>query len=125
MASIDKTLREARMADRTDKVSDTILAALPPIFAITWVIADAATGMAPADWSVRVNLPTVQIISEAEAATAPTLDTAQNRTPVVVCSHNGAVAADSKAHKVSGTPQSPLLRLCQAGLKFTLALPKF
>lgn len=113
------------MVDRKDKVSDTILALLPPVFAVTWVIADAATGMAPADWAVRVNLPVVQIVSEAKAANAPTLDTTQNRAPVVVCSRFGAVPADGIAHKVSGAPQTSLLRLCQAGLKFTLALPKF
>lgn len=112
------------MIDRTDKVSDTILAILPPIFAVTWVIADAATGMAPADWAVRVNLPVLQIVSEAKAANAPTLDTTQNRAPVVVCARFGAVAADSNARKVPGAPQSSLERLCRAGLKFTLALPK-
>ena len=113
------------MIDRTDKVSDTILAILPPIFAVTWVIADAATGMAPADWAVRVNLPVLQIVSEAKAANAPTLDTTQNRAPVVVCSRYGAVPADGNGHTVPGVPQTSLERLCQAGLKFTSALPKF
>ncbi len=96
--------------------SDTILALLPPAIAISWVIADATTGMVAADRTIQVVLPAVQIVRTEETA----VDTRQKRAPVIVCSYYNAVAQTQR----HGLPKANLLRLCNAGLNFTSSLPK-
>jgi hypothetical protein len=93
--------------------SDTILALLPPAIAISWVIADAATGFVSADRAMQTIPPATQIISEADTVIHNT-----NQTTIVICSRYSGVAANS------AQPQANLLRLCRAGLKFTTSLPK-
>jgi hypothetical protein len=93
--------------------SDTILALLPPAIAISWVIADAATGFVSADRAIQTIPPAAQIVSE-----AGTVIHKSNQKTIVICSRYNGVAASS------ALPQANLLRLCRAGLKFTTSLPK-
>lgn len=102
--------------------SESVLALLPPALALSWVVADAVTGLVSADREVSVPPPAVQIIGNLDASSA--VDTKRVQTPVVVCSPDNAIAAGNAQSRLHGLPQVSLQRLCQAGLKFTTSLPK-
>ncbi|NKB49505.1 MAG: hypothetical protein GKS02_09090 [Alphaproteobacteria bacterium] len=111
------------MINRSDKVSDTILALLPPTIAVTWVIADATTGLVAADRAVHINPPIIEIVHQSEAST-PALHAPQRRTPVIACSLYNSAEANKAPQRLHGVPQSTMRRLCQAGLKLTVSLPR-
>ena len=98
--------------------SDTILAILPPALAVGWVIADAATGFVSADRAFQTIPPVVQIVRDRETASVATAEPTANRGAIVVCTRYNSIAADSFQLNEN------LLRLCRAGLKFTISLPK-
>lgn len=106
------------MSDR----SDNILALVLPLIAVTWVIADAATGFVAADRSVQSPLPVVQIVDEMNAPA--NVATGRNSGPVIVCTSNGAVTAASANPQSRGLSQTTLHRICRAGLRFTSRLPR-
>ncbi|MCZ6453917.1 MAG: hypothetical protein O7A62_12655 [Alphaproteobacteria bacterium] len=102
--------------------SDTIIAIMLPVIAISWVFADAAAGLVSAERGLRMVPPVVQIVGEKE--TAATVIAGNIQTPTVICARNGAVAHRNAQTQPHGLPQVNLQLLCRAGLKFTFSLPK-
>ena len=107
--------------------SEFLLALLPPAIAVSWVIADATTGLLAADRNPPVVEPVAQIATMWDGLTP--VDVTQVRAPVVYCptaigTAAGRVQPQLRSSHSNGMSQSALQRLCQAGLKFTSSLPK-
>jgi hypothetical protein len=98
--------------------SDSLLALLPPVIAVSWVITDAAMGLVAAERSVATAALPVHIVGTNQTSIA--VETKPSRATVTICSPDGTVAAGVVQ---KGGSQATLQRLCRAGLKFTSRLP--
>ena len=98
--------------------SESLLALVPPILALGWVIVDAGTGLVAAERARATIPPAIQYVSTAPATRA--LDAARIHQPV-----SGCAASGEESNLTHGTtaPRTTLQRLCRAGLKFSAHMP--
>ena len=98
------------MAER----SESLLALLPPVIALTWVISDAALGLVAAEKSVATAPLPVHIVGANQSTVA--VETKPSRATVAICSPDGEIAAGIVQ---KGGSRETLQRLCRARSKFT------
>ncbi len=98
--------------------SESLLALLPPIIAVSWVITDAAMGLVAAERGVATAPLPVHIVGANQSTIA--VETKPSRATVTICSPDGKVAAGVVQ---SGGSRATLQRLCRARLKITARVP--
>lgn len=98
--------------------SDSLLALLPPVIAVTWVVIDATMGLVAAERSIATAPLPVHIVGANQTTIA--VETKPSRATVTICSPDGTVAAGVVQ---SGGSRATLQRLCRAGVKFTGRMP--